>query len=64
LDYPHPLQAISDRFPSERAKEALSRVDVVMGCVDRDGARFLLNEFCCEHGLPLVDAASDTLLSS
>src|SRR5262245_8842059 len=56
------VEAIPQRFQSERAKQALARADVVMGCVDTDGARFLLNEFCCEHGLPLIDAASDTLL--
>lgn len=43
------------------AKDALAGVDVVVGCVDHDGPRFVLNKFCCEHGLPLIDAASDTI---
>ena len=49
-------------FESREAQAALANVDVLMGCVDHDGPRFLLNEFCCKHGLPLIDAASDTLL--
>jgi hypothetical protein len=32
-----------------------------LAAVDRDGVRFQLNEFCCRQGLPLVDAASDTV---
>ncbi|MYA09947.1 MAG: ThiF family adenylyltransferase [Holophagales bacterium] len=44
----------------EEAKAALAAVDVVVGCVDHDGPRFALNEFCCTHDLPLIDAASDT----
>lgn len=55
------VEVVSERFPSEEAKEALSRVGVVMGCVDRDGVRFELNEFCCRRGLPLIDAATDTI---
>lgn len=46
---------------SDEAKAALSTVDVVVGCVDHDGARFSLNEFCCTRDLPLIDAASDTI---
>lgn len=46
---------------TREARADLTKMDVVMGCVDHDGPRFLLNEFCCKHGLPLIDAASDTL---
>lgn len=49
-------------FESHDAQIALVSVDVVMGCVDHDGPRFKINEFCCRHGLPLIDAASDTFL--
>ena len=51
-------------FEGPEAQAALTNVDVVMGCVDHDGPRFLLNEFCCKHGLPLIDAASDTIPES
>ena len=51
---------VNATLQSEEGRMALSKADVVMGCVDRDGARLLLNEFCCEHGISLIDAASDT----
>ena len=43
------------------AKTALADVDIAVGCLDHDGPRFVLNKFCCKQGLPLVDAASDTI---
>ncbi len=49
------------RFEDPESKSALENVDVVVGCVDNDGPRFLLNKFCCEQDLPLIDAASDTI---
>ena len=54
--------AVPERFQSPEGRKVLGQVDVVMGCMDRDGARFELNEFCCERGLPLIDMASDTFL--
>jgi len=41
------VETVAERCESKRAKRALARVDVVLGCVDRDGVRFQLNEFCC-----------------
>lgn len=55
------VEVIQARFEDPEAQGALKCVDVIMGCVDHDGPRFLLNEFCCKHGLPLIDAASDTI---
>ena len=55
------VQAVQARLESPEAKTALAAVDIVAGCVDHDGPRFLLNKFCCEHGIPLIDAASDTI---
>ena len=49
-------------FPSAECLRALEDVDVLMGCVDRDGSRLEVNEFACERGLPLVDMASDTFV--
>lgn len=54
--------AVPERFQSPEARKALEEVDVVMGCMDGDGARLELNEFCCERGLPLIDMASDTFV--
>ena len=55
------IETIQARIESPEAQAALTNVDIVVGCVDHDGPRFVLNEFCCKHGLPLVDAASDTI---
>jgi len=54
--------AVPESFQSPEGRKALEQVDVVMGCMDRDGARLELNEFCCELGLPLIDMASDTFI--
>ena len=55
------IEAVDARLEYAEAEAALAGVDVVVGCVDHDGARFALNEFCCQHGLPLIDSASDTI---
>ena len=55
------IEVIQARIESPEAQAALACVDIIMGCVDHDGPRFVLNEFCCKHGLPLIDAASDTI---
>ena len=55
------IAAVPAWLEDSEAKAALAEVDVVVGCLDHDGPRFVLNEFCCEQGLPLVDAASDTI---
>ena len=55
------IEVMQARIESLEAKAALAGVDAVVGCVDHDGPRFVLNEFCCKHGLPLIDAASDTI---
>lgn len=55
------IEVIQARIENPEAKDALAGVDIVMGCLDHDGPRFMLNEFCCKQGLPLIDAASDTI---
>ncbi len=55
------VDTVPHRFENPTAQDALKGVDVVVGCVDHDGPRFLVNEFCCRHGLSFVDAASDTI---
>ena len=55
------IELIQDGVESSDAQAALASVDIVVGCVDHDGPRFVLNEFCCKQGLPLIDAASDTV---
>ena len=55
------IKVIQASIEKPEAQDALAGVDIVVGCVDHDGPRFVLNEFCCNHGLPLIDAASDTI---
>ena len=55
------IDTVPHRFENSTAQDALKGVDVVVGCVDHDGPRFLVNEFCCRYGLSFVDAASDTI---
>ena len=55
------IEVMQARIENPEAEAALAGVDVVAGCVDHDGPRFVLNEICCKHGLPLIDAASDTM---
>lgn len=55
------VEVVETPLESDEAKAALAGVDVVVGCVDHDGPRFSLNEFCCRSGLPLIDSGSDTM---
>ena len=55
------IEVVEDRLESADATASLAVVDVVVGCLDHDGPRFALNKFCCQHGLPLIDSASDTI---
>ena len=54
------VETCMHRLEEEGAKAVLTGLDVVLGCLDNDGPRFDLNEFCCRLGLPLIDAGSDT----
>ena len=56
------VQSIPYSVEDDNAKRALAEVDVVMGCVDDDGPRMLLNRLCCERGIPYIDASSDTFV--
>ena len=55
------VEVVEGRLESADAKAALAVAGIVVGCLDHDGPRFALNEFCCQHGLPLIDSASDTI---
>lgn len=54
------ITIIKDTFLSEAGAAELARVSVIFGCVDRDGARLLLNEFACAYDRPYFDLATDT----
>lgn len=50
----HPRSLISNE-----AFHAVRRCSHVFGCLDRDGARFVLNELCAAYELGYLDLASD-----
>lgn len=45
---------------SQEAFDALAQADVIFGCLDDDGPRFILNEFALAYGKELFDLATDT----
>lgn len=49
------VHTLSCRVPSEEAFGRLKEVDVVVSCVDNDGARLVLNELCLAYRIPLLD---------
>jgi molybdopterin/thiamine biosynthesis adenylyltransferase len=54
------ITIVNDTFLSEAGAAALARASVIFGCMDRDGARLLLNEFACAYNRPYFDIATDT----
>lgn len=53
------VERVEDWFPSSEAIAALENVDVVFGCVDKEGARLKLNEECVRLGKRLIDSATE-----
>lgn len=53
------VHGIKASFPSPDGLAALKAADYVIGCVDHDGIRFILNEACLAYRKPLFDLASD-----
>jgi hypothetical protein len=53
------VRTVHDSFPAQAALAALLEADFVFGCVDNDGARFVLNEACLAYERPLFDLATD-----
>jgi molybdopterin/thiamine biosynthesis adenylyltransferase len=57
---PHAVaEPIEKSFISPEGFAALRSVDVVIGSVDRHGARFVLNELCAAYRRPYLDLATD-----
>lgn len=44
---------------SEEAFNLIKKSDVVIGCFDDDGPRFVINQLCCAYEIPYIDLASD-----
>ncbi len=54
------IAVVNDTFLSEAGAAELARASCIFGCMDRDGARLLLNEFACANNRPYFDIATDT----
>jgi len=50
---------IPNSLLSQRAFKAVIASDYVFGCLDREGARLILNELCAAYAKPYLDLASD-----
>lgn len=50
---------VLDSLVSESAFAAVARADYVFGCVDREGARLILNELCAAYSRPYIDLATE-----
>ena len=55
------VQTIPDSLVSELAFSAITTADYVFGCVDSEGARLILNEWCAAYARPYFDLATDIL---
>ena len=53
------VTARHENILSSEGLDAIRRADYVMGCVDKDGVRFFLNEACLAYGKTLIDLATD-----
>ncbi|MEW8012198.1 MAG: ThiF family adenylyltransferase [Candidatus Thiodiazotropha sp.] len=53
------IKRIKNRLESPEAFEAVIGADVVVGCLDCDGARAILNELCVAYGVTYIDLASE-----
>jgi molybdopterin/thiamine biosynthesis adenylyltransferase len=54
------ITTVNDTYLSDRGEAELAKATAILGCVDRDGARLLLNEFACAYDKPYFDVATDT----
>ena len=53
------IKLIRNRLESPEAFEAVIGADVVVGCLDCDGTRAILNELCVAYGVTYIDLASE-----
>lgn len=52
------VKTIPDTFVGSEGISALKEVDFVFGCMDKDGARLVLTEFCKAYKKPYLDIAT------
>ena len=53
--------SIRDSLRSAEAFDAIVKCDYVVGCLDNDGARLILNMLCSAYAKPYVDLGTDIL---
>lgn len=53
------IKLINDQLESREAFGAIMAADIVIGCLDSDGARSILNELCIAYGVTYIDLASE-----
>jgi molybdopterin/thiamine biosynthesis adenylyltransferase len=53
------IKLIKNKLESHEAFEAIMEADIVIGCLDSDGARSILNELCIAYGVTYIDLASE-----
>jgi len=51
---------VANSFITDEGFMALQKGDIVFGCMDQDGARLVLNEFCQAYSKPYFDLATDS----
>lgn len=55
------VMTVADTFISTEGIKALKGVDFIFGCVDKDGARLFLTEFCKAYRKPYLDIATEIM---
>ncbi len=53
------IKLIKNKLESREAFDAIKRADIVVGCLDSDGARTILNELSIAYGVTYIDLASE-----
>jgi len=53
------IKIVKNRLESREALEAMIEADIVIGCLDSDGARSILNELCIAYAVTYIDLASE-----
>jgi molybdopterin/thiamine biosynthesis adenylyltransferase len=55
------ILGIDKRVEANESLDVLKRADVVFGCLDDEGPRFMLNSVCAEYGKRLIDVATEII---
>ncbi len=53
------VTALKVNLRTKQAFEALRQCNLIFGCVDGDGARYVLTEYAAAYSIPLIDCATD-----